>query len=878
MAGLKKRALVIFVIVAVELAAIFLASPQRILSPQAPNVELSSSPSPPENYELPASFRAGTFFLDTNGDASSDITLPIAQNGDVPLLADWDGDGVETAGFYRHAEEALYVRSANTPKAPEFIFSIANVSLPANSTVTPIVGDWDGDGSANFGVYLSTSESPHGLFLLFYDSVFAGSPNGTPVPISISGGTESDLPIVGDWNGDGIYSIGTYRPRLGYFYLRNANSTGRAQIKFHVKTDRLPKYYQPISGDWSGTGSEQVGLYDGARSTYLLYNSFLTDSAPTTKVRLTSDFPLTGRVKYSDPHACGAHCVDLLVDSVPNGASISLDTVDQGITPLRVQHVIPKRYSVAFALGRYSPLLLSVDVPSNVTEFAINPIPVLNPISSSWICGTGIMSVDEQPSILSGPHACLVNPFGHCGNDPRVRRAIKRINDAGGSVPGIQCEQCAQDFSAAYNCDNNTIVACDSAGPVIPCSLYAHELTHAAQYWEDPSSCHGDCFGLACHEVEAVAMSGKCCGENGIDLQCVRNFAYASIIEHDECKDRIEEYLNAAMERCVPDNPCSSCPTQNPPPECIECPTEVLPGGSCKYCPPLSGNQCDWFCPCEPTDQVFCSTKGTCFPRDGACDNVPPGHCSDNCGCPAPLYCDSGVCVDPTPNCTPSECAEKCAQLGLVCDANNYTLCACVPNIPCPKPCEPGESCEPTSGRCEPNCESPPCTCDPSCGPLPCDQQTGRCKPKCDKPPCDCNPPCANGLICNKTLGVCEPSPTCLSATALCCGTTCVDPNQVCDPTDGQCKDCAKRCDSPTGSTCCGANERCVDGSCQPCNCDDRWQDCVTLANGQPYCNWVRCNPDTMETCNNGACCLSATTCCTSNGTCAYNGSPRCVH
>ena len=55
-------------------------------------------------------------------------------------------------------------------------------------------------------------------------------------------GLPTDIPVIGDWNGDGIDTVGVYRN--GVFYLRNSNTVGVADLAFGygLPTD--------ISGDW----------------------------------------------------------------------------------------------------------------------------------------------------------------------------------------------------------------------------------------------------------------------------------------------------------------------------------------------------------------------------------------------------------------------------------------------------------------------------------------------------------------------------------------------------------------------------------------------------------------------------------------------------
>lgn len=78
-------------------------------------------------------------------------------------------------------------------------------------------------------------------------------------------GNPSDYPLAGDWNGDGVASVGIYRN--GAFYLRNTNSTGFADIviPFGIPGD------QAIAGDWNGDGTDTVGVY--RNGTFLLRNS-----------------------------------------------------------------------------------------------------------------------------------------------------------------------------------------------------------------------------------------------------------------------------------------------------------------------------------------------------------------------------------------------------------------------------------------------------------------------------------------------------------------------------------------------------------------------------------------------------------------------------
>lgn len=70
-------------------------------------------------------------------------------------------------------------------------------------------------------------------------------------------GNPGDRPLMGDWNCDGVDTPGLYRQRDGYVYLRNANSTGTADISYFFGDPGDV----PIAGDFDRNGCDTVSLY-----------------------------------------------------------------------------------------------------------------------------------------------------------------------------------------------------------------------------------------------------------------------------------------------------------------------------------------------------------------------------------------------------------------------------------------------------------------------------------------------------------------------------------------------------------------------------------------------------------------------------------------
>ena len=160
-----------------------------------------------------------------------------------------------TIGLYRPSGSIFYLRNSNTPGFPD-----VTVSFGASGDI-PVVGDWDGNGTATIGLYRPNTST-------FYlgNSSTTGFPD---ITVSFGDGPGGDIPIVGDWNGDGIWTIGVYRPSTSTFYLRNSNTAGFPDItaSYGAVGDL------PVVGDWEGNGTTTIGLYRPSGSIFYLRNS-----------------------------------------------------------------------------------------------------------------------------------------------------------------------------------------------------------------------------------------------------------------------------------------------------------------------------------------------------------------------------------------------------------------------------------------------------------------------------------------------------------------------------------------------------------------------------------------------------------------------------
>lgn len=125
----------------------------------------------------------------------------------------------------------------------------------------PLVGDWDGDGNSGIGVYSpSTGEWQ-------FDNNIDGRAD---VTIHWPEMKPNDIPVVGDWNGDLSTSIGFFRRSDVSWHLRNNlrnNSDDLPIIRFGKQTDI------PLAGNWDSSKQDHIALYRPSTGQVIIWDN-----------------------------------------------------------------------------------------------------------------------------------------------------------------------------------------------------------------------------------------------------------------------------------------------------------------------------------------------------------------------------------------------------------------------------------------------------------------------------------------------------------------------------------------------------------------------------------------------------------------------------
>ncbi|HSJ70085.1 MAG TPA: hypothetical protein VLA29_00375, partial [Acidimicrobiia bacterium] len=190
--------------------------------------------------------------------------------GDFPIMGDWNCDGIDTPGMYRQSDGFVYLRNSNSQGIGDVRFFFGN---PGD---VPIVGDFNNDGCDTVGIYRPSE----GRFFII-NQLGANEGGLGAAELDYLFGNPGDKPFIGDFDGDGVDTVGLHRESTGFVYFRNSHTQGIADSQFFFGDpgDRL------VAGDWGVVdGVDTPGVFRPANTTFYFRHTNTQGNADATLV------------------------------------------------------------------------------------------------------------------------------------------------------------------------------------------------------------------------------------------------------------------------------------------------------------------------------------------------------------------------------------------------------------------------------------------------------------------------------------------------------------------------------------------------------------------------------------------------------------------
>jgi hypothetical protein len=225
-----------------------------------------------------------------DGNGRGDVKRAFGMPADTLIAGDFNGDGVDEIGVFRSSNLKFYLDANGNGRWDGTARGDNVLRLGGKTTDIPIVGDWNGDGFDEIGLHRNNK------FLLDANGNgrWDGVAGGDVIRVF---GARTDTPIIGDFNGDGIDDVGVHRHNK--FFL-DTNGNGRwdgtgQDVRYHFgKAGQTP-----IIGDWDGDGVDDIGTH-ATNVFFIDYNSDgrwngRTDGDEFYRFREPGDTPLIGK-------------------------------------------------------------------------------------------------------------------------------------------------------------------------------------------------------------------------------------------------------------------------------------------------------------------------------------------------------------------------------------------------------------------------------------------------------------------------------------------------------------------------------------------------------------------------------------------------------
>ena len=112
-------------------------------------------------------------------------------------------------------------------------------------TVTPMPGDYDGDGRADYALYCNFDGQPAEWEIEYSSGGFANP----------SFGVRGDKAVPADYDGDGKTDVAVFRPATGTWFVQRSGDMATEIVNWGLANDKL------VPADYDGDGKADIAIF-----------------------------------------------------------------------------------------------------------------------------------------------------------------------------------------------------------------------------------------------------------------------------------------------------------------------------------------------------------------------------------------------------------------------------------------------------------------------------------------------------------------------------------------------------------------------------------------------------------------------------------------
>lgn len=216
---------------------------------------------------------------------------------DIPVPADYDGDGITDIAVRRASNQTWYIRNSSGIDAiTGHRDGITRIVFGRQEEDIPVPADYDGDGKADIAVRRPANQT---WYIRNSSGVDTITDKEDGITRLVFGRQLADIPVPADYDGDGKADIAVRRPSTQIWYIRNSSGVdaitvkedGISRVRFGLQVADIP-----IVADYDGDGKADIAVRRPGTFLQYIRNSADSEIQRITFGRDSGDIPLAAPI------------------------------------------------------------------------------------------------------------------------------------------------------------------------------------------------------------------------------------------------------------------------------------------------------------------------------------------------------------------------------------------------------------------------------------------------------------------------------------------------------------------------------------------------------------------------------------------------------